>query len=128
MDVMFFHSGKVAKRVSLILELADRSNFPYPANHSAVQAWMNTRLQSWAGSQEAPPGQSDATIRDAYANLRTGIGETFPAVRLPVLGNVILRNVQRVALPGSVRLCRICIVPRWPSQPPTNEERSGVDR
>ena len=94
-DILFFHSGQKPKRVSLVLELADRSHFPYPANHSRVQAWMNLQFQTVA---ERQPRNTDLSVEvnpDAYANPATLRQDTFPSVRLPVLGNVILRAMSK---------------------------------
>lgn len=96
LDLLFFHSGKTPKKVSLILELSDRSEFEYPANHVAVQSWINSRLQGVDESQRDLKTSSSAAgmDTDAYANAPTELGESFPAVRLPVLGNVILRSMS----------------------------------
>ena len=90
-DVLFFHSGKSPKKVSLIVELADRSRFRYPANHEAVQVWMNSQLQLMSEPQSSNSGSSVAVRSDAFANPAVRLGVKFPSVRLPVLGNVVLR-------------------------------------
>jgi len=96
LDLLFFHSGKTPKKVSLILELSDRSDFEYPANHVAVQSWINSRLQGVDEAQRDLKISSSTAgaATDAYANAPTELGESFPAVRLPVLGNVILRSMS----------------------------------
>jgi hypothetical protein len=93
-DALFYHSGKTAKKWSLILELADRSAFAYPANSGLVQAWMNSRFQ--AGDERSTQSildiQSDTS--DVFAGPAVRLDESFPSVRLPVLGNVILRSMS----------------------------------
>ncbi len=93
-DALFFHSGKEPKKWSLIAELSDRSAFAYPANHDRVQMWMNTRFQA----HDAPSAQtSEESVNnqpDAFANPAIRLLDSFPSVRLPVLGNVILRSMS----------------------------------
>jgi hypothetical protein len=93
-DALFFHSGKSAKKWSLIVELADRSAFAYPATHERVQVWMNSRFLAIG----KPSGQTMSVSRneqaDAYARPAVRFDESFPSVRLPVLGNVILRSMS----------------------------------
>jgi hypothetical protein len=93
-DALFFYSGKTAKKISLIAELADRSAFAHPANHESVQEWMNSRFQQV--DQLAAPnlGQSEAGHTDAFSKPAVRLDDSFPAVRLPVLGNVILRSMS----------------------------------
>lgn len=90
-DLLFFYpkdNETKMKSVTLILELADQSAFSYPANHERVQRWMNERF--------LVPGGSDSgeSSKDAYGKSRAGWKETFPACRLSVLGNVILRAMS----------------------------------
>ena len=93
-DALFFHSGKDAKRWSLIAELADRSAFAYPANHQRVQAWMNSRFQAVDEPSEQMTSDSQNEQADAFAKPAIRLDESFPSVRLPVLGNVILRSMS----------------------------------
>ncbi|MBA3727212.1 MAG: hypothetical protein H0W86_12425, partial [Armatimonadetes bacterium] len=93
-DVLFFHSGKKAKRWSLIAELADRSAFAYPANHERVQVWMNSRFQAVDEPSEQTTSNSQNEQADAFAKPAIRLDESFPSVRLPVLGNVILRSMS----------------------------------
>lgn len=93
-DALFFHSGKDAKKWSLIAELADRSSFAYPANHERVQAWMNSRFQAVDEPSEQTTSDSQNEQADAFANPAIRLDESFPSVRLPILGNVILRSMS----------------------------------
>lgn len=88
-DCLFFYTGKTAKGISVILELADQSSFEYPANHPKVQNWINERLL-W--SEDA--GLQRISLTDAFGKSRSGWEETFPQVRLSVLGNVVLRAMS----------------------------------
>lgn len=88
-DWLFFYTGKSAKNVSIILELADQSSFEYPANHRKVQEWINERLLM---SEAA--GTKQISSNDAFGKSRSGWEETFPQVRLSVLGNVVLRAMS----------------------------------
>ncbi len=94
-DTLFCLGDKKAKNISLILELADRSQFPYPATHPDVQAWMNTRLLAASDLEQAVDGSSTASRTDAYGNVGAKTHGKFPSVRLPVLGNVILRAMSK---------------------------------
>lgn len=93
-DMLFFHSGKTPKKLALVLELADRSVYPYPANHERVQVWMNSRFQGCEqGAMTGAVAERNASD-DAFALPSIHLDESFPAVRLPVLGNVILRSMS----------------------------------
>ena len=93
-DLLFFHTGKTAKKASVVLDICDWAQFAYPASHGAVQSWMNNQLSSPATSHSPTIGASELTDADAYANQAAGISDAFPAARLPILGNVILRAMS----------------------------------
>jgi hypothetical protein len=93
-NALFFHSGKNPKRWSLVAELADRSAFEYPAMHPRVQSWMNSRFQDSSTAPEAATQRSEDVALDAYALSADRVEDSFPAVRLPILGNVILRSMS----------------------------------
>ncbi len=93
-DALFFHSGKDPKKWSLIAELTDRSAFAYPANHERVQVWMNSRFQAVDKPSEQTTLDSQNEQADAFAKPAIRLDESFPSVRLPVLGNVILRSMS----------------------------------
>ena len=76
------------KPLTLIFELADQSAFSYPANHERVQRWMNERFLA------SEVQDSGGSSKDAYGKPLVGWEETFPACRLSVLGNVILRAMS----------------------------------
>ena len=94
-DTLFFHSGKTAKRWSVIAELADRSAFEYPATHIRVQSWMNARFQESNHRIQSSHYEAQTTVSDAYGLAADRMEDSFPAVRLPVLGNVILRSMSK---------------------------------
>ena len=117
-DALFFHSGKVAKKWSLIAELADRSAFAYPANHERVQVWMNSRFQAVVEPSEQTKSDNQNEQADAFAKPAIQLDESFPSVRLPVLGNVILRSMssespcQRRYGFADSKSCRVGLVSR----------------
>ena len=75
-------------------ELADRSAFAYPANHERVQTWMNSQFQKDEQGATASINESEASRTDAFAKPAIRLDDSFPAVRLPILGNVILRSMS----------------------------------
>jgi len=87
-ELLFFYTGSKPKNSCLILEVANRSNFEYPANHPEVQNWFNTCLLS--------ESQKQAVIldKDAYGLPKTGWDEKFAAVRMNILGDVTLRAMN----------------------------------
>lgn len=88
-DALFFYSGKKEKNFQIILELADRSSFEYPANHQEVQRWMNRQFLTSAGNDN----RSDM---DAFGCNATGKDSKFPPVGFKnALGNVILRAMNQ---------------------------------
>ena len=86
-DTLFFYSGKAPKNFQVILELSDRERFEFPANHQEVQRWMNVQFMSTTT-------KDDRIDIDAFGCNASGKGEKYPRVRLPVLGNVILRAMN----------------------------------
>lgn len=82
---------KSMKKVSLVLELADRSLFQYPANHEKVQAWVNSCLMA-KEMQDSPA--SGASERDAFGQQITNTAGTFPVASIPRLGKVRLRAMS----------------------------------
>src|SRR5262249_32015721 len=92
-DALFFHNAKSPKKWSLIAEVADRSAYPHPANHEQTQGWMNARFQS-VDEPNPEPREENMPMGDAFANPANRLDGSFPSVRLPVLGNVILRSMS----------------------------------
>ena len=92
MDVLFFHSGKTPKKIAIVLELNDQSQFAYPANHPAVQAWVNGRLLKM--ETDATGMQRHAVAPDAFGVYGGGMNDSFPEVKMSVLGNVKLRAMS----------------------------------
>ena len=110
-DALFFHSGKSPKKWSLIVELGDRSAFPHPANDQRVQAWMNSRFSCLMNPFHRHRDKA-STASDAFAKPVIKLDQRFPSVRLPVLGNVILRiHVERITLPTAIRKGQFPVVP-----------------
>ena len=86
MDVLFFHSGKKPKNIALVLELFDQSRFDYRANHPVVQTWVNDRLLATE--------TADVVESDAFAVEGGGMNDSFPEVKISVLGNIKLRAMS----------------------------------
>jgi hypothetical protein len=80
-----------ARKVSLVLELADRSKYPYPACHEKVQVWINSRLLAHETSEGAA---QEPSIKDAFGCSLSATKEKFPDVNLPKLGSVKLRAMS----------------------------------
>lgn len=88
-ETMFFYSGKKEKNFQIILELADRDSFDYPANHQEVQRWMNKQFLSAVD-------KSSRSDLDAFGCNATGKDSKFPPVGFKnALGNVILRAMNQ---------------------------------
>ena len=88
-DALFYHSGKTPTNFQIILELADRNRFEYPANHQVVQRWMN---QKFLGSSS----KSYRSDLDAFGCNATGQDSKYPPVGFKnALGNVILRAMNQ---------------------------------
>jgi hypothetical protein len=80
-----------ARKVSVVLELADRSRYPYPASHQKVQVWINSRLLAHETSEGAAQQPS---IKDAFGYPFSATKEKFPDANLPKLGSVRLRAMS----------------------------------
>ncbi|MGI6518885.1 MAG: hypothetical protein ACOX4C_08925 [Bacillota bacterium] len=80
------------KRVSVVLEIANRLSFDRPANHPETREWVNQRL---IDVSNADAGSSKVST-DAFGSVYsiTDDEAKFPAARLPILGNVILRAMS----------------------------------
>jgi len=88
-DVLFHYGGKTPKNFQIILELADRARYEFPANHQEVQRWMNRQFLGSTGKA----GRSDL---DAFGCNATGRDGKFPPVGFKnALGNVILRAMNQ---------------------------------
>lgn len=93
-DILFFYTEEITtKNIQVILELRDWSSIgaEYPANNQEVQKWMNTRFLLSSGSKRGTVIKEN----DAYGENSLGKDEKFPSARLPVLGNVILRAMNK---------------------------------
>lgn len=88
-DVLFYYGGKTPKNFQIILELADRDRYEFPANHQEVQRWMN---RQFLGST----GKASRSDLDAVGCNATGRDGKFPPVGFKnALGNVILRAMNQ---------------------------------
>jgi hypothetical protein len=76
-------------KLNVLLELADATRFPYPANHPKVQEWINEQLLANTTNSD----KSDLKQKDAFGN--AGIGEDkMPPTKIEVLGKVTLRSMS----------------------------------
>ncbi|HEY1685422.1 MAG TPA: hypothetical protein VGG19_11710 [Tepidisphaeraceae bacterium] len=76
---------------SLIVELLDRDQFNYPANHQKIQEWVNSRLMANEGAKSCP----DSKVQlDAFGTAAEGYEEKFPSVQLPLRWTVIIRAMN----------------------------------
>jgi len=87
-DLLFFYTGAKPKNSCLVLEVSERSQFEYPANHHKAQAWFNQCLLS-AGKKEVSSSENDA-----YGATNNGWQEKFGAIRMNILGDVTLRAMN----------------------------------
>ena len=88
MDMLFF------QKIVIVLELVDQSQFAYPANSPAVQAWVNDRLLTTDAIEKGKPGHEIAP--DAFGGVEGGgVNDKFPEVKMSVLGNVKLRAMSK---------------------------------
>lgn len=86
-------SVSAIRRVSVVLEVADRSSFPFPANHEKVRDWVNERLMTQPVTDATHESMSET---DAFGEAlsATDSKTSLPRVVLPVLGNVRLRAMS----------------------------------
>lgn len=92
MDVLFFHSGKTPKKISIVLDLVDQFQFAYPANHLMVQTGINNCLLETETVEERR--QAQEVVQDAFAVEGSGMNDSFPEVKMSVLVNVKLRAMS----------------------------------
>ncbi len=80
--------------VPIVLELADHSFFQYPANHTRVIAWINRTLMELS---ETEAGENCSAVGDAFGwpLAEKDLKSKFHQVKLPRLGNVILRAMNK---------------------------------
>ncbi|MHB8182828.1 MAG: hypothetical protein ACYDDN_03630 [Candidatus Desulforudaceae bacterium] len=90
MEPLLVSTASQPSNVSLVLELADRSFFDYPANDPKIQNWINTRLQSIEDTVQA----GDTVDLDAFG-LVLDTRKTFPNVKVPIVGPVIIRSMNK---------------------------------
>jgi hypothetical protein len=91
-DTLLVSSSKTVKKVSIVLELADRSSFAYPANHSKVIEFLNGLLMQSSHAAEASNPDPDAFGRPITD---LDFSTKLPSVRLPRLGDTKLRAMNK---------------------------------
>ncbi|MEW6419065.1 MAG: hypothetical protein AB1480_13245, partial [Nitrospirota bacterium] len=89
---MLFQAGKTAKQFQLVFEINDWAAIgaSFPANHSAVQRWMNDRFMRFSDTKRT----AGDIEKDAFNDSAIGWEEKLPSVRMSILGNVILRAMN----------------------------------
>jgi len=89
---MLFQTGNTGKKFQVVFEIRDWTSIgsSYPPNNPNVQRWMNDRMINFS-SENRKAGTID---RDAFNGGADGWEEKLPSVRMPILGNVILRAMS----------------------------------
>jgi len=90
LDTLFFSTAKQPRKVCVVLELSDASEFEFPANHDHVQRWVNAALMKVEAEARGTTGYRV----DAFGFPANGSGETFPAVDFPRIGSIPLRAMN----------------------------------
>ncbi len=87
------------KPTAIVLELADSSQFVYPANHEDVWKAIN-RLLLAATQQGAPESgiAGDESARGIFGEPMPTDDEKMPQVKVPRLGSVKLRSMSKAVL------------------------------
>jgi len=94
-DLLFFSSGKTPKSVSIVFELAEQSEFDFPANHQRVYEVANTRLLEEPQKKTKTPGKYGP---DAYAETDGGRDDSFPEIKMSRFGKINLRAMSKESL------------------------------
>ncbi|MBN2653580.1 MAG: hypothetical protein JXR79_00490 [Nitrospirae bacterium] len=89
---MLFQTSNTAKKFQVVFEIRDWTAIgaSYPPNNPNIQRWMNNRMIHFS-SVNRTRGTAD---RDAFNGIADGWEEKLPSVRMPILGNVILRAMS----------------------------------
>ncbi len=89
---MLFQTGNTGKKFQVVFEIRDWTAIgsSYPPNNPNVQRWMNDRMIHFT-SENRTSGTMD---KDAFNGIADGWEEKLPSVRMPILGNVILRAMN----------------------------------
>lgn len=89
---MLFQTGNTGKKFQVVFEIRDWTAIgsSYPPNNLNVQRWMNDRIIHFS-SENRTSGSID---KDAFNGSSDGCEEKLPLVRMPILGNVILRAMS----------------------------------
>lgn len=88
-------------KFSVFLDIADYKD--YPVTHETTIARLNTLLSG--STEEAKTSIVKPVEQDAYGLDASQVGDKFPGVAIPLLGNVILRS-QVKAIPAQMRYHR----------------------
>lgn len=89
---MLFQAGNTVKKFQVVFEIRDWAAIgsSYPPNNLNVQRWMNDRMIHFS-SENRTSGTMD---KDAFNGSAGAWEEKLPSVRMPILGNVILRAMS----------------------------------
>ncbi len=89
---MLFQTSNTGKKFQIVLDIRDWTAIgsSYPPNNLNVQRWMNDRMIHFS-SENRTRGTID---KDAFNGSADGWEEKLPSVRMPILGNVILRAMS----------------------------------
>lgn len=89
---MLFQTGNTGKKFQVVFEIRDWTAIgsSYPPTNLNVQKWMNDRMIHFSSENRT----SGAIDKDAFNGSSDGREEKLPSVRMPILGNVILRAMS----------------------------------
>lgn len=90
---MLFQTSNTSKNIQIICDISDwrERGSEYPPNHPAVQAWMNSRFLHFSEKKRLRGKLS----LDAFGDNAIGYEEKLPSVRMSILGDVILRAMNK---------------------------------
>lgn len=89
---MLFQTGNTGRKFQVVFEIRDWTAIgsSYPPTNLNVQKWMNDRMIHFSSENRT----NGAIDRDAFNGSSDGWEEKLPSVRMPILGNVILRAMS----------------------------------
>lgn len=89
---MLFQTGNTGKKFQIVFDISDwaKTGSDFPPNNPNIQKWMNDRMIHFSGKNRI----SGSIDKDAFNGRSDGWEEKLPSVRMPILGNVILRAMN----------------------------------
>ena len=89
---MLFQTGNTEKKFQIVFDILDwtKTGSDFPPNNPNIQKWMNDRMIHFSSKNRI----SGSIEKDAFNGRSDGWEEKLPSVRMPILGNVILRAMS----------------------------------